>query len=244
MINYYNRFIQHYPLLLQLLYALVKPFQRCQSVTLEWTPQVDAAFLTPKETLSDTITFSYIDSDEISIATDASDSGTRAVLQQRINGACKPIAFFSQKLSNSESRYGVYDKELLAIFRVVKLLRYFTESYRFHILTDHKTLTTTFLRNTDSYTPRQLCHMDYISQFTTNIRYINGADNNLSDALSCNITAATSSSLDYAAISADHPGDDELQQPLQNLALQMRKITLPGIKVTLNVDVSTQNVRS
>lgn len=180
---------------------------------------------------------------EIAIATDASDTGTGAVLHQFVDNAWKPISFFSRKLSKSEAKYSAYDRELLAIFKAVKRFRYFIEGRRFHVFTDHKSLTTTFLRNKDSYTPRQLCHMDYISQFTTDIRYIKGADNAPADALSRNITAVTSSSLDYAAIAADQSGDAELEKLLDNPALKVKKITLPGTKVTLYADVSTATIR-
>lgn len=244
MINFYNRFIPRCSLLLQPLYAMVKPCKRGRSIALQWTSQADAAFLAAKQALSDTVTLAFPDRDaEISIATDASDSGTGAVLQQRTDGAWKPIAFFSRKLSSSESKYSAYDRELLAIFRAIKRFRYFIEGRRFHVLTDHKPLTTTFLRNKDSYTPHQLRHMDFISQFTTDIRYIKGVENTPADALSRNITAVTSSSLDFAAVAADQPGDDELQQLLNNPALQMKRITLPGTTVTLYADVSTRNVR-
>ena len=40
----------------------------------------------------------------------------------------------------------------------------------------------------DQHTPRQIRHLDYISQFTTDIRYVCGASNSAADALSC-ITA-------------------------------------------------------
>lgn len=85
--------------------------------------------------------------------------------------------------------------------------------------------------------------MDFISQFTTDIRCIKGADNAPADALSLNITAVTSSSLDYAAIAADQSGDAELEKLLDNPALKVKKITLPGTKVTLYADVSTATIR-
>ena len=68
-----------------------------------------------------------------------------------------------------------------------------------------------------------------------------GADNAPADALSRNITAVTSSSLDYAAIAADQSGDAELDKLLYNPALKMNK--LPGTKVALYADVSTDAAR-
>ena len=186
MIKYYNRFIPQCSLLLQLLYVMVKSCKRGQSVTLNWTPDTGAVFLAAKKSLSDTVMLSFSSPDaETSIVTDASDTGTSAILQQIVDSAWKPIAFFSQKLNTAETKYSAYNRELLAIFKAVKHFRYFIEGRRFHVYTDHKPLITAFLKNKDSYTPRQFRHMDYIFQFTTDIRYyIKGADNAPADALS------------------------------------------------------------
>ena len=243
MVNYYNRFIPHCSLLLKPLHAMCKPCKRGQSVALTWTQDTDAAFLAAKKALSDAALLSFpVPDAEISIATDASGDGTGAVLQQLVNDAWKPLAFFSQKLNSAETKYSAYDRELLAIYKAVKRFRYFIEGRSFHIYTDHKPLTTIFLRNKMSYTPRQLRHMDYVSQFTTDIRYIKGVDNAPADALSRGISAI-SSSLEYTAIAADQSGDAELARLLQNPALKMKKLNLPGTKVTLYADTSTEAVR-
>ena len=42
----------------------------------------------------------------------------------------------------------------------------------------------------DCYTPQQVRHLDYISQFTTNIIHINSSENTVEDALSCMETNA------------------------------------------------------
>ena len=87
---------------------MVKPRKPGRSVTLIWTPDADAAFLAAKKALSDTAMLSSPDV-ETSIARDASDTGTGAILQQLVGGAWKPIAFFSQKLNTAETKYSAYD---------------------------------------------------------------------------------------------------------------------------------------
>ena len=42
----------------------------------------------------------------------------------------------------------------------------------------------------DHYTPQQVRHLDYISQFTTNIIHMNSSENPVADALSCMETNA------------------------------------------------------
>jgi len=47
---------------------------------------------------------------------DASDVQLRAILMQED----KPIAFFSQKLTNTQKKYGVEEKEMLSIVETLK----------------------------------------------------------------------------------------------------------------------------
>ena len=61
--------------------------------------------------------------------------------------------------------------ELLAVYLAVKHFKHFVEGRRFFILTDHAP-------------PRQVRHLDYISQFTTDIRHVSGQANPVADALS------------------------------------------------------------
>ena len=51
------------------------------------------------------------------------------------------------------------------------------------IYTDHKPLTYSFSQKRDKGSPRQLKYLDFISQFTTDIRHISGQDNVVADAL-------------------------------------------------------------
>jgi hypothetical protein len=50
------------------------------------------------------------------------------------------LAFFSHKLSPTESRYSTFNRELLAAFQAVKHFGFFLEGCPFTLFTDHKTL--------------------------------------------------------------------------------------------------------
>jgi cleavage and polyadenylation specificity factor subunit 1 len=107
-----------------------------------------------------------------------------AVLQPRVQNAWQPLAFFSRKLSPAQQKYSAYDRELLAIYEAVKHFRHMLEARHFIIFTDHKPLTYAFEQKRDKCSPRQFNHLDYISQFTTDIRHIPGQHNVVADALS------------------------------------------------------------
>ena len=148
MVNYYNRFIPNCSLTLMPLYALLKPAKRGQSVTLTWTPEATVAFEAAKAALTDVATLTFPVPDAVtSIACDASDLGCGSVLQQWINDAWRPIAFFYKKFNKAQQGYSAFDRELLAIFMSIKHFRYFLEGRKFHVYTDHKPITTTFLKN-------------------------------------------------------------------------------------------------
>ena len=60
----------------------------------------------------------------------------------------------------------------------------FVEGHQFHVITDHKPLIFAFTTQSSKLTPRQIRHLDFISQFTTDVRHIKGSDNAVADALS------------------------------------------------------------
>jgi hypothetical protein len=67
-----------------------------------------------------------------------------AVLQQHVQNAWQPLAFFSKKLNPVQQKYSAYDRELLAIYEAVKHFRHMLEERHFTIFNDHKPITYTF----------------------------------------------------------------------------------------------------
>ena len=82
-----------------------------------------------------------------------------------------------------------------------------------------------------------------MSQFTTDICYVKGCDNAQADALSPQHQCCVFYILDYAVVAADQVGYTELQQMKDNVALEIKKIQVPGTTLQLYADVSTSNVR-
>ncbi|GFU75781.1 transposon Ty3-I Gag-Pol polyprotein [Trichonephila clavipes] len=106
--------------------------------------------------------------------TDASDFAVGSVLQQHIETTVEPLGFFSRKLSATEKKYSTFDRELLSIYLSVKHFRHMLEGREAIIYTDHKPLVFAFTRKHDNSTPRQIRYIEFISRFTTDIRYIAG----------------------------------------------------------------------
>jgi len=106
---------------------------------------------------------------ELALFTDTSNQ-SREALQQRRNKCWKSLAFFSKKLSKAETKYSAFDREMLAIYLAIKHFRHMLEARTFVIYTDHKPLTFAFRLKPEKSSPRQFHHLDFISQFTTDIR--------------------------------------------------------------------------
>ena len=67
--------------------------------------------------------------------------------------------------------------------------------------------------NTDKYTPRDTRQLDYISQFTSDIRYIKGSDNIVADALSCSsIKSIDSETLTFYLTTNEQQADASLDK--------------------------------
>ncbi|BHF84693.1 hypothetical protein SprV_0902784400 [Sparganum proliferum] len=115
---------------------------------------------------------------------DASTVAAGAVLQQHLAGSTRPIAVFSKKLLPAETCYSTFGRELLAIYLTVKHFRHFLEGRDFIVFTDHKPLTFALLSHSDKYKPGDIAHLDYISQFTSDIHHIDGTKNEVTDMLS------------------------------------------------------------
>ncbi|XP_065213391.1 uncharacterized protein LOC135840687 isoform X1 [Planococcus citri] len=123
------------------------------------------------------------------LTTDASDIAIGAVLEQmRPDGTIEPLGFFSQKLTEPQQRYPVYDRELLAIYEAVQHFRHLIEGHPdFTVYTDHQPLTFAYTKQPISnkrYNARRAAHLDSIAQLTTNIKYVAGKANIVADMLS------------------------------------------------------------
>ena len=94
-----------------------------------------------KEMLPDTTKLSHIQPNrELSLAVDASAIRIGAVLQLKYESEWKPISFFSRKLTEAETRYSSFGRELQAKFVTILHYQQLLEGQQFYILADHKSL--------------------------------------------------------------------------------------------------------
>ncbi|XP_075101810.1 uncharacterized protein LOC142177238 [Nicotiana tabacum] len=109
---------------------------------------------------------------------DASGVGIGAVLMQDQ----KPITYFSEKLSGETLNYSTYYKALYALVRALANWKHYLLPKEFVIITDHESLR--FLKSQSKLNRIHAKWVEFIETFPYVIRYKQGKDNVVDDALS------------------------------------------------------------
>ena len=105
----------------------------------------------------------------------------------------------------------------------VKHFRHLLESQHFAIFPDHKPLTTAMYNSSDKYTAREIRHLDYISQFTTDLRRIKGENNTVADTLSkIELSTLNKDILNQDLIADRQKSDSTLQGVLTDTSLALQ----------------------
>ena len=245
LINFYHRFIPNCATILEPLnHLLATPKEGTKDIALN--EEATAAFITIKDTLANVTLLAHPKLHApTNIMADASDHAVGAVLQQCIGNEWHPISYFSKKLRPPETRYSTFDRELLAVYLAIKHFRHFVEGREFHVLTDHKPLTFALSTHFDKYTPRLVRHLDYISQFTTDIRHVTGTNNPVADALSrIGVNALPPNQppiVDFEAMAKAQAEDPELRALQSSPTSTLQFTTMPQLASasSLVCDMST-----
>lgn len=242
MLNFYRRFMSNAAQVQAPLNELLRGNVKGKT-PVNWTPEAAAAFEESRASLARAALLAHPKQDApLAVFTDASDFTVGAVLQQWVHGAWEPLAFFSKKLSSAERKYSTYDRELLAIYLAVRHFRHMVEARHFKIFTDHKPIIYAFRTKDSQVTPRQFRYLDFIGQFTTDIRHVSGENNVVADALSR--IEELDSPLNYESLAASQEADAELKSLMEKSAtLRFKAVKLPNTDTNLYCDISTSTVR-
>ncbi|XP_041004037.1 uncharacterized protein LOC121249393, partial [Juglans microcarpa x Juglans regia] len=172
--SFYRRFVKDFSTITAPLTKVIK-----NNVGFHWGANQENAFATIKERLCSAPVLALPDFNKaFEIECDASGIGIGAVLMQDR----RPIAFFSEKLSGASLNYPTYDKELYALVRVLETWQHYLWPREFVIHTDHESLK--HLKGQGKLNKRHARWMEYIETFPYVIRYKQGKENIVADALS------------------------------------------------------------
>jgi hypothetical protein len=147
-------------------------------------------------------------------------------MQQISKDHWHPLGFFSRKLTDTESCYSTFDRELLAAQAAIKHLRHFCEGRLFQLWTDHKPLVTALSHISTPISPRQQRHLAFISEFNVQLLYLPGLKN-VADFLSrppppAGTVAATAAAdpVDFEEMAAEQNRCPETQRLLGGTSLK------------------------
>ncbi|BHF75798.1 hypothetical protein SprV_0501890200 [Sparganum proliferum] len=196
------------------------------------------AFNRARKALADTTSLVHpIPDAPLSIVVDASNFAIGAAFQQQTPNGNQPLAFYSAKLTPSQTRYSTIGREL-AIYLAIKHFRNYIEGRNFCIYTDHKALTYTLSNSSDKYSPREDRHLDFISQYTIDIRFLKGLYNQVADCLSRPVINAISRpSIDLERM-AELQNQPTFIESLQQTSLQLEAFPLSTTSGTILCDIT------
>lgn len=109
---------------------------------------------------------------------DASGVGIGAVLSQDK----RPVAFFSEKLSDARKKWSTYAQEFYAVVRALRQWEHYLVGKEFVLYTDHQALK--WVNSQKSVDKMYMRWMIYLQKFPFVIKHKSGVMNRVSDALS------------------------------------------------------------
>ena len=123
------------------LHVVLASGQKQKKTVFPWMSDCKQPFEASKRALSDAALPHHPNPwAQSALSVDASNDAVGAELAQCQDGVnWLQIAFFSKRLSPAEKKYSAFDREVLAIYMVIKHFKHFLEGRR--VFTDHKPLT-------------------------------------------------------------------------------------------------------
>lgn len=240
MLNFYRLNIPHAAEHQKELSKYFQNAKKNDKTKIQWSEEAKVAFSQCKRDIENAILISYPShSEPFAIMTDASNTCAGAVIQQRIKGKWRPLGFFSKKLSEAQQKYSTYDRELLSIYMAVRHFRRVFEGRELVIYTDHKPLTHALTASGTNETPRRTRYLEYIGQFTSNIKHINGKDNQVADALSRVETITCPTPIDYEELAKKQAEDKELERMRKTGKYVFKSILMPNARTHIICETST-----
>lgn len=239
MAGFYHRFVPGFSSLAGPLTDLTRSKAGKGNHKLSWNPDANTAFESLKKALQQAVTLSFPDPHaEIQLVTDASGVAAGAVLNQVKAGVCEPLAFFSAKFNDAESKKSAFDRELLAIYMALRHFSWLHGS-PFVIKTDHKPLV--HAMTMVNPTPQQTRWLSYISEFGAPIQHVSGADNVVADALSRTVCGAVSAHFDEE-LAQEQSADADLMSFIRQTSLPINELRIRD-DITVFCDASRPTLR-
>lgn len=179
MAAYYRKFIKNFSLIAAPLTDLTKRNKR-----FKWSVAAQTSFDFLKEALANPPILAHPNFDNTFVlTTDSSDYAVSGVLQQRDEeNILRPIAYYSKKLTDTQCRYTIREKEMLAIIEGLNAFKHYLYGRHFIIRCDNKCVTE--LKSLDNPGDRITRWFAKLETFNYTFEHIKSEDNIIADTLS------------------------------------------------------------
>lgn len=169
-VNYYRKFIPNCAHIASPLYDALKG----KDQIIIWDEEKEKSFENLKKIVSSKISTYIPDFNEpFVVTTDASNTGIGAILKQIINGEERVVDWASKKLSDAEKKYGITEKEFLAMAWAIEHYEYYLKGRKFKVITDHQALIA--MKNKEIFGSLKLERMrERLQQYDFTIEYKKG----------------------------------------------------------------------
>lgn len=209
MVGFYRKLVPNFA-------SIVLPLTECirtkpNHKTLELTEDEKKSFNEIKVVLSELKALAHIQtgSTQYQLVTDSSQYAVGAALHQMVNDEPIPVGFFSKKLSQAQTKYATFDRELLAAYLAVLHFKPQLEGHYVLLLSDHQPLCKAFYSTTPAKSDRQQRYFSFLTEYVSDMSYIKGSQNIVADCLSRPANAVTIDICDLPEIANCQVADDE-----------------------------------
>lgn len=207
--NYYRKFVNSYSIIASPLNELLQ-----KNIPFEWTTDCQKSFETLKASLSSAPVLAYPNMSEPFILTcDASASAIGFILGQLQNGKKHPVAYGGRSLNKAERKWGITDRECLAVIEGIKHFRVYLANNHFKVITDHRALK--WLQNQKDLTGRLGRWALRLQEYDFEVVYRPGVTNQNADAMS------------RRPYSSDHNADDNTKNDRPEVQVSVVDKSLP-----------------
>lgn len=176
--GYFRRFIPKYSIIARPLEELLR-----ESAVFDWTEECSKAFDNLKECLTKHPIVQLPDMEKpFIVRTDASGFAIGGMLAQKYGGKIHPVAYWSRKLTTPEKNYSTTEREGLAVIEAIRHWKYFLESNKFSVETDHQALKS--LLSSKNPSARLARWIAELQHYDLEIHHRPGKDMGIPDSLS------------------------------------------------------------
>lgn len=214
--GYYRKFVPEYSRIALPLTDLTK-----DDVALVWGNAQQHAFDELKRRLTSAPVLAHPNpAQQYILNTDASGFAISGVLsQQQDDGTIRPVAYWSRKMDDPETRYHPTEQELLAIVKAVEHWRCYLEGSPHPLIlrSDHKSLT--YLDTKQELSSRLYRWLMELAPYEWTVEYVPGEKNAAADALSRRVDLEED-------VTAARPHERPLNRPRLRLKTQADQATV------------------